>query len=189
MDNQKEIVLDKNFFEHLLNCMANQRFIASLSEEEKEVNQSIIDKAWNKGMFILNLDGCKKRLQDGLLDRAQVYWNSRIKDIQVFIEEESKDVLENEKSTIMFKWTQLVWQEIWMWCLLCGDKDSIVDMDKCSLTTGQVSTQDFNDIATRRGFNDNKTKLLKDALIFIGIGELLKDAPINNIPDSTIVEY
>ena len=62
-----KITLDRDFFEHLLNCLANQKFITEvtgsrdclvkgekLCKKEKEINQDIIDIAWNKGMFIIN---------------------------------------------------------------------------------------------------------------------------------------
>ena len=61
-----EITIDRDFFEHLLNCLANQKFIneppnadgiamgEKLCKEEKKLNQETIDKTWNKGMFILN---------------------------------------------------------------------------------------------------------------------------------------
>ncbi len=62
----KTIKIDTDFFEHLLNCLANQKFIGEAPpngdalamgqeayEELHESNQEIIDKAWNKGMAIL----------------------------------------------------------------------------------------------------------------------------------------
>ena len=64
---KKMIEMEEEFFEHLLHCMANQKFIGEAPpngdalemgqesyEELQEGNQAIIDKAWNKGMTILN---------------------------------------------------------------------------------------------------------------------------------------
>lgn len=51
-----KILLDRAFFEHLLNCLANQKYInnpLSLSEGISYENQQAIDKAWNEGMVIL----------------------------------------------------------------------------------------------------------------------------------------
>ncbi len=49
-----EILIDADDFEHLLNCMANQKFLPTIpwkkkSEDEVE-RQNIIDRAWRKGM-------------------------------------------------------------------------------------------------------------------------------------------
>lgn len=62
----KTISIDVGFFEHLLNCLANQKFIGepppcgdavALSKEEynsiQKENQSKIDDAWKKGVEIL----------------------------------------------------------------------------------------------------------------------------------------
>ena len=63
---KKMIEIEEDFFEHLLNCLANQKFIGEAPpngdamamgqesyEELHECNQAIIDKAWNKGMSLL----------------------------------------------------------------------------------------------------------------------------------------
>jgi len=64
----KEMIsIDVDFFEHLLNCLANQKFIGepppcgdamALGKNKynaiQKENQRIIDEAWNKGMEILN---------------------------------------------------------------------------------------------------------------------------------------
>lgn len=48
------IEIPTSFFEHLLNCLANQKFIDELDDPSRKVNQKIIDDAWNDGMAILN---------------------------------------------------------------------------------------------------------------------------------------
>jgi len=58
--------IDIEFFEHLLNCLANQKFIGepppcgdamALGKKKydaiQKANQKTIDKAWRKGMEIL----------------------------------------------------------------------------------------------------------------------------------------
>ena len=62
----KVISVDVKFFEHLLNCLANQKFIGelppcedamALSEAKyngiQKENQKKIDEAWNEGMKML----------------------------------------------------------------------------------------------------------------------------------------
>ena len=46
--------IDAGWFEHLLNCMANQKFIHEFPEDEREEAQSVIDDAWLSGMEILH---------------------------------------------------------------------------------------------------------------------------------------
>lgn len=59
MEKEKNrMVIDIYFFEHLLNCMANQKYLNELESillpEEVEENQKIIDDAWNAGMLLLS---------------------------------------------------------------------------------------------------------------------------------------
>ncbi|KKM02942.1 hypothetical protein LCGC14_1779400 [marine sediment metagenome] len=55
-DTQKEdiqtITIPFDFFEHLLNCLANQKYIHldHLPNGVEEINQEIIDLAWSDGM-------------------------------------------------------------------------------------------------------------------------------------------
>ena len=58
---KKTITIDEDFFEHLLNCLANQKYINEINADaltcdykkiQKE-NQEIIDRAWNDGMKML----------------------------------------------------------------------------------------------------------------------------------------
>ena len=49
-----KISIDKNFFEHLLDCLVNQKYISELNPKTQREHQIIIDKAWNDGMKILN---------------------------------------------------------------------------------------------------------------------------------------
>ena len=41
--------IDKDYFEHLLNCLANTGYQENCSKE----NKKIIDKAWRDGMDLL----------------------------------------------------------------------------------------------------------------------------------------
>lgn len=58
----KKIQIDRDFFEHLLACLANQKFINSVNadglmdgnyKKVQKRNQEVIDKAWKKGMDML----------------------------------------------------------------------------------------------------------------------------------------
>lgn len=61
-----KVTIDADFFEHLLNCMANQRFIGEAPvngdalatgietrQELEKANQSVIDDAYSDAMCIL----------------------------------------------------------------------------------------------------------------------------------------
>lgn len=43
-----KITIDEDFFEHLLNCMCNQKYIHEQSEETQKEWQEIIDTAYHK---------------------------------------------------------------------------------------------------------------------------------------------
>jgi len=63
------ITIPEDWFEHLLNCLANQKFIGEAPvngdalalgketrDELQETNQSVIDRAWNEGMSMLSVN-------------------------------------------------------------------------------------------------------------------------------------
>jgi len=52
--NRPIMAIDIPFFEHLLSCMATQKFIGDLLPEEQEANQEVIDDAWGAGMILLD---------------------------------------------------------------------------------------------------------------------------------------
>lgn len=49
----ERICVDPTFFEHLLNCLANQKYIREQLPKTRKEWQAEIDKTWNKGMEIL----------------------------------------------------------------------------------------------------------------------------------------
>ena len=55
-----DITIDFDFFDHLLECMANQKYIYGQTKDIQEEWQKIIDNAWNAGMEILNTE--RKRI-------------------------------------------------------------------------------------------------------------------------------
>lgn len=56
------IIIEVDFLEHLLNCMANQKFINShdCTESWKSKEQKAIDKAYHEGRQILSSINNKK---------------------------------------------------------------------------------------------------------------------------------
>lgn len=62
MNTQKTITVNRDFFEHLLNCLANQKYIRDINADALECdyksiqkeNQAHIDKAWRDGMDLLH---------------------------------------------------------------------------------------------------------------------------------------
>lgn len=55
----KLIIIDVDFFEHLLNCLANQKYI-DFDEEKLSENQKAIDKAYRKGREMINHLNCQE---------------------------------------------------------------------------------------------------------------------------------
>lgn len=49
------ITIDKNKFEHLLNCMCNQKYIHEQCKEVQEDWQSIIDKSYHEARGLLSI--------------------------------------------------------------------------------------------------------------------------------------
>jgi len=49
----KEITINADKFEHLLNCMCNQKFIQEQSEEVQKNWQDIIDKSYHEARGLL----------------------------------------------------------------------------------------------------------------------------------------
>lgn len=49
----KPVVVSREWFEHLLNCLANQKTINELTQDKIRINQEIIDDTWRDGMAIL----------------------------------------------------------------------------------------------------------------------------------------
>jgi hypothetical protein len=50
------ITMDKDKFEHLLNCMCNQKYIGEMSSEIQKEWQEIIDKAYHEARGLLSIN-------------------------------------------------------------------------------------------------------------------------------------
>lgn len=179
----EKIAIDKNYFEHLLNCLANQKFIGeappcgdAMAMDKNDYlnvqreNQKIIDKAWNRGMFILNLENIKDKNCEKMVNAYIIYWNSNA---QKYLEDCNKDMEEfpNDKN-IDFKWIQLVDQEIRMWIrLACWDAN--IDEDNQIYSIKQVDKEDFDGIVIRRGLTQRMTDAMRETLKHVRIGDNL----------------
>lgn len=82
----KTITLDHDFFEHLLNCLCNQKFLpmpgpSCLNSEDEQINQKFIDEAYHKARRLWiengkekgNMD--KQELTEQLADKEHASWS------------------------------------------------------------------------------------------------------------------
>lgn len=53
---QTTVVVNRDWFEHLLNCLANQKYLTEMKFEDQKNAQEVIDAAWVEGMTILQYD-------------------------------------------------------------------------------------------------------------------------------------
>jgi hypothetical protein len=175
------ITISKSYFEHLLNCLANQKFIDELSIDMQKENQGVIDRAWQEGMFIMSLDVQIKDTYKQMVEKYVEVWNKAIPFIKECISDDSKKYPNDVN--VDFKWTELVPQEIEMWMRLCCYPDAVVDCEKEKYMPGMVSLGDFNEISNRRGFTPTMRNFLIDILKDIGIGEQLKKEPVEEVEE------
>ncbi len=178
------ITISKSYFEHLLNCLANQRFIGelqpnadSLSLEKIEydniqiLNQKIIDKAWRQGMFFLRLNLQMKKAYEKMFEKMFEFLNNNIKFINYSIDNDIKKYPSD--NNISFKWKQLVPQEIKMWMGLCCFSDGYkitIDCENEKYMHGFITIDDFNYTCKKRCFTPTMRHFLVDILKDIGIG-------------------
>lgn len=45
--------IERDVFEHLLNCLANQKYLHEMKLDQRVKMQAVIDEAWRKGMDLL----------------------------------------------------------------------------------------------------------------------------------------
>ena len=181
------ITISKNYFEHLLNCLANQKFIGELPsngdalalgkleyENIQLSNQKAIDKAWREGMFLLGLNRTMEHTYKQMVEKYCEIWNKAIPFMQDSIIDDAKKYPEDKH--IEFKWNHLIAQEIEMWMRLCCFSDGsnmIIDCKNEAYIHGVVTTGEFDSICSRRGFTPTMRNFLIDILKDIGIGEQL----------------
>ena len=178
--NDDTITISKDYFEHLLNCLANQKFVGelpingdSLATDPSEYQntqseiQKAIDVAYHKGRFILGLNGEMQRTYEEMMKKYRDIWNESISLVTEYIKNDSEEYTQDEN--ISFKWQHLVSQEIEMWMRLCCFPDSSIDLERRTYHHGFVSKDDFQYIVQRRGFTPKMKSFLLDMLIKIGI--------------------
>lgn len=184
--NDGTITINKNYFEHLLNCLCNQKYIGeapangdAMAMEESDYRkvqregQEAIDKAWKQGMFIMSLPYHQNIELQKTKDNYVEFWN---KSVDTIIEHRDSDIKEfpNDEN-IAFKWQYLVGQEISMWIMLCYGSQSIIDIENEKYEVGQVKQEDFDNIIERRGFTPRMISFLLKVLKHVGIGNNLKE--------------
>jgi len=179
------ITVSKSYFEHLLSCLANQKFIGDINADALELdkkeyekiqieNQDVIDKAWRNGMFMLCLEHKMEESCKEIHKKYCDFWNSHVDFINNLMAEDKKLFPEDENIT--FKWVHLVQQEIEMWISLCSSSSNsnlIIDCKNEIYKHGYVEIDDFDFICNRRGFTPAMIDFLVDILKEIGIGEKL----------------
>jgi hypothetical protein len=184
--NNETITIGVNFFEHLLNCLANQKFIGepppngdamAMGESEyikvQRDGQRAIDKAWRQGMFIMSLDYKKNQEYKNKAEEYVSFWNKSLEEIAL---NKNRDIEEfKEDFNIAFKWGHLIGQEMWMWIKLGCFSSAIIDIENEKYEIGQVDNNDFDFIIKRRGFTPRMVAFLVKTLKYIGIGNNLKD--------------
>lgn len=143
------IEVDINFFEHLLNCMLNQKFLHEQSKEERERNQRVIDEALQKGMDLIQPIIQKNQTSQLAIDRYIKKWNE---DIYFILKKIQASELDD-----IFKWDHLVKQECEMYCVLAE----------------QVDKKEFDALCKRRGFNEDMKKYIIDMMKHVGLGNKL----------------
>ena len=177
-----KVTLSKDYFEHLLNCLANQKYVGELPtcgdalaegpekyKNVQEENQKVIDKAWREGMFILSMGYHEKEERKKMSKKLQ---ESQI--MNNIYEDYENDLMEfKSDENIQFKWGHLLQQEINMWVSLACSIDAKIDCENETFEVGQVRLEDFNNICERRGFTPRIISELRNILKEIGIGNNL----------------
>ena len=163
-DDESVVTISKNYFDHLLNCLANQKYLHEQSPADRKNGQEVIDKAWRSGMFIMSLkhriDGMCKQMVEKYCD----FWNASLNSIQLWIDEDT-----NTDEYAKFKWIHLIPQEIEMWIRICCHSGCTVDCEREEYKVGMISERDFLYIVNIRGFNEHMIRFLSDILNHIGI--------------------
>ena len=156
---KRAIEIDADFFEHLLNCMANQKYLGSQLPEEADKNQKVIDEAWRKGMDILN--PIKKKL--GLVEEILNKFNEKLNNDFPIIAKKIKDVMDDSKYPrdyyveYALKWS-LVRQECEMYCLIAEN----------------IEKKEFDLLCKRRGFTKGMRNYIIEMMKHVGLGENLE---------------
>lgn len=150
------IEIGADFFEHLLNCMANQKYLGSQLPEDAAKNQKVIDEAWREGMDMINPIIQKKSIAQEALEK----FNKKLNEDLPLIAKKIKDVMDDKKypkdyvKKYALKWT-LVRQECEMYCLIAEP----VDKDEFGL------------LCERRGLTKNMRDYIIEMMKYVGLGD------------------
>ena len=166
------ITISRKYFEHILNCLANQKYLEEQKEENQKETQKVIDESWDKGMFILSID---KKMYNAFKELTEKYCNIWNENLDTLLKMRDEDIMfYTEDNNIHFKWNHLVSQEIEMWIHLCCYTHKEIDFENRKYKHGIVSNSDFEYIVNRRGFTTNMANFTKKVLRDIGIGEKIE---------------
>ena len=144
---QDKVELEVGYFSHLLNCLANQKYLLEMPPADRINGQMVIDEAWNKGMAMISPILQKNAKAERASALGQQKWMSDIDKIKRYCELDEK--VYPQDSHIVFKWSQLVWQEVWMYGSL-GEK---------------IDPAEFHVLCERRGFTPRMSGYLSSILI------------------------
>ena len=179
-----KITISKSFYEHLLNCLANQKFIgesptcgdglAECPEKVRNIqaeNQKAINKAWREGMFILSIDVHSDKEYEKIVNKLVEYKTKNLDKDKADCSADMEEYKSDEN--IQFKWWHLFNQEVLMWARIGCTSDAIIDCENEKYEVGQVALDDFNEIVKIRGFTPRMISSMREVLKEIGIGNNL----------------
>ena len=155
-----EIRVSVDYFEHLLNCLAQQKYIHEQesycealreSPEKIEENQKIIDEAWRTGMDIIRPVIKQNNLSKYAIQRFNEKWEKDLPRISTSFG--MGDKIDKDK----FLLWGFVRQELEMLCLI-GE---------------QVSFDELAELCERKKLDLEMKSYIIETLEFVGLGECL----------------
>ena len=163
------VELDKAFVISLLECLKSLCTTEDAFALESFKKQGLALVA--SGNVRANLTEIRGDLRFKLVEKAVEKWNSDASRIEGWMEIIKLELAEG-KEFVEFKWTQIVWQEILMWCGMAVEAGKITEENE--VTVGPITKCDFDFICERRGFDRFQIAYLLEILDHIGI-EIAKE--------------
>jgi len=146
-----EIKVKVDFLEHLLNCLANQKYMHEQAADTAGENQKVIDEAWQTGMDMIDPIIKKNNISKYALQKFDEKWEQDLKFISIDIKDDDK--INQDR---FFHWG-LIRQECEMYCLI-GD---------------QVESEELNSLCKTRGLNHEMKCYIVETMKYAGLGENL----------------
>ena len=170
MDNtDKNITLKRSLVDEVLTCLERQRFIPDMDAENRAENEHYVDVLLEKAKFYLTFEEEVHKLKKSLIEKASEKWNSDFDRLLVSMNLQREDNWDERhpNTPIDFSWTQLVWQEIFMWIAISVDNCLIVN--NAEIWPGPITQEDFDSVCYRRGFEDPQRNYLLEMLGCLGL--------------------